>query len=90
MCLGVPGKVVRVETNPLGMTVGRVEFGGITRDVSLTYVPEVKVGDYVVVHVGFALSVIDETAAAEIFSFLKTNRELADLEHPAGERPTEE
>ncbi len=90
MCLGVPGKVVRVETNPLGMTVGRVEFGGVTRDVALAYVPDVKVGDYVVVHVGFALSIIDETAAAEIFSFLKTNSELNDPELPAGERLTAE
>jgi len=85
MCLGVPGKVVRIETNPLGMTVGRVEFGGIARDVSLAYVPDVKVGDYVVVHVGFAISIIDEHAATEIFSFLKTNNELADLENSAGQ-----
>ena len=90
MCLGVPGKVVRIERNPLGMTVGRVEFGGTVRDVSLAYLPEVKVGDYVVVHVGFAISIVDEEAAAEVFSFLKTNSELASFENPAGERPTAE
>ncbi len=73
MCLGVPGKIVRIETNPLGMTVGKVEFGGTARDVSLAYLPEAKVGDYVIVHVGFALSIVDEAAANEVFSFLKMN-----------------
>ncbi len=88
MCLGVPGKVVRIETNPLGMTIGKVEFGGISKDVSLAYVPDVQVGDYVVVHVGFALSKIDEEAAAEIFGFLKMNDELRDLETlPPGSEP---
>jgi len=86
MCLGVPGKVVRIETNPLGMTIGRVEFGGIVKDVSLAYVPEVRVGDYVVVHVGFALSIIDEQAAGEVFAFLKANSEIADLQNPGAER----
>jgi len=83
MCLGIPGKVLRIEPNPLGMTVGKVEFGGIAKDVSLAYVPDVKVGDYVVVHVGFALSIIDEEAAAEIYSFLKMNDELEQLDKPA-------
>jgi hydrogenase expression/formation protein HypC len=89
MCLGIPGKVVRIERNPLGMTVGKVEFGGVTKDVSLAYVPEVKIGDYVIVHVGFALSTIDEAAAVEISSFLALNDELEQRENPAanGEEP---
>ncbi len=82
MCLGVPGKVMRIEENPMGMTVGRVEFGGTVKDVSLAYVPEVKVGDYVIVHVGFALSIIDEAAASEVFSFLNMNDDLMEPEEP--------
>ncbi|HKB07001.1 MAG TPA: DUF302 domain-containing protein [Candidatus Polarisedimenticolia bacterium] len=55
VCLGIPGRVISVEENPLGMTQGRVAFGGITKDVCLAYVPGVAVGDYVVVHVGVAI-----------------------------------
>lgn len=80
MCLGVAGRVTRIESNPMGMTIGRVEFGGVFKDVSLAYVPEVQVGDYVIVHVGFALSKIDEDAASEICSFLKMNDDLAEFE----------
>ena len=80
MCLGVPGKVVAIQENELGMTLGRVSFGGIIKDVSLAYLPEVRLGDYVVVHVGFALSRVDEEAAKEIFAFLQSNSELSDVE----------
>ncbi len=86
MCLGVPGRVTRIESNPMGMTIGRVEFGGVFKDVSLAFVPEVEVGDYVIVHVGFALSKIDEEAASEIYSFLKMNDDLAELETPQKNR----
>ena len=86
MCLGVPGKVVAIQQNDLGMTVGRVSFGGIIKDVSLAYLPDVQLGDYVVVHVGFALSKIDEGAASQIYSFLKTNNDLAALETPQRDR----
>ena len=71
MCLGVPGKVTRVEDNPLGMAMGEVDFGGVLKDVCLAYVPEVRVGDYVVVHAGFAISQVDEAEAAEIFDLLE-------------------
>lgn len=81
MCLGVPGKIVRVEENPLGMTMGTVSFGGIRKQVCLAYVPEAGVGDYVVVHVGFAISKIDEREAREVFDTL---REMAELDDPAG------
>jgi hydrogenase expression/formation protein HypC len=83
MCLGVPGKVVKVEENALGMTMGTVSFGGITKDVCLAYVPEARVGDYVVVHVGFALSKIDEAEAAKVFQYLKEMGELSELELPS-------
>lgn len=80
MCLGVPGKVVEIQENPLGMTMGRVNFAGITKDVCLAYVPDVQVGDYVVVHVGFAISKIDEEEAMQVFEYLKEMDELAELE----------
>ncbi len=70
MCLGIPGKLIEVyehETLPMG----KVEFGGILKDVCLAYTPEAEVGQYVIVHVGFAISVIDEADAEEIFSYLE-------------------
>jgi hydrogenase expression/formation protein HypC len=80
MCLGVPGKVIKIEENPLGMSMGRVDFAGITKDVCLAYVPEVQLGDYVIVHVGFAISVVDEEEAMQVFEYLKEMDELAELE----------
>lgn len=82
MCLGVPGRVVRIDESPLGMTTGRVEFGGIVKDVCLAYVPGVRVGEYVVVHVGFAISRIDEAEARQTFEFLRAMDELAELAIP--------
>jgi len=82
VCLGIPGKVISIEENPLGMTQGRVSFGGITKDVCLAYVPEAKVGDYVVVHVGFAISRIDEDEAQRVFGYLKELGELGELDAP--------
>jgi hydrogenase expression/formation protein HypC len=69
MCLGIPGKVVeRFEQNDLPM--GKVEFGGIVKDVCLAYTPEAQVGNYVLVHVGFAISCIDEKEAQETLDLL--------------------
>lgn len=82
MCLGVPGKVVEVMEDPLGMTMGRVSFSGITKEVCLAYTPDAEVGDYVVVHVGFAISKIDEEEAKQVFAFLEEMGELAELEVP--------
>jgi hydrogenase expression/formation protein HypC len=82
MCLGVPGRIVSIEENHLGLTTGMVAFGGITRQVFLAWVPEVVVGDYVVVHVGFAISRIDEDEALRVFETLKGLGELEDLEIP--------
>ena len=76
MCLGVPGKVVRIDENPLGMTMGKVNFGGISKDVCLAYVPEAKVGDYVIVHVGFAISKLDENEAKQVFEYLEQMGDL--------------
>jgi hydrogenase expression/formation protein HypC len=71
MCLAVPGQVLEIEgTDPLNKS-GKVSFGGVVKTVSLAYVPDVEVGDYVVVHVGFALSQIDETAAKQTLADLQ-------------------
>jgi hydrogenase expression/formation protein HypC len=86
MCLGVPGKVVEiVENSPLGMSMARVSFGGILKEACLAYVPEAQVGDYVIVHAGFALSKIDEAEAMEVFEMLKEMEELSELELPQSE-----
>jgi hydrogenase expression/formation protein HypC len=70
MCLGVPGKVLeRFEKE--GLPMGKVEFGGIAKEICLVYTPEVQVDQYVLVHVGFAISVIDEAEAEEVFSYLE-------------------
>ena len=85
MCLGVPGKVIEVEENTLGIAMGKVSFGGIAKEVCMAYTPEVQVGDYVIVHAGFALSVIDEEEAMEVFEMLKEMEELAEQEIAATE-----
>ena len=83
MCLGIPGKVLEVrEENSL--RIAKVEFGGITKDICLAYLPEAEVGDYVLVHVGFAISKIDEEEAAEIFSYIEQIGELAELDVLSG------
>ena len=70
MCLAIPGKILEtVQEN--GIPTGRVQFGGITRNVRLDFVPEAKVGDYVVVHVGFAISRVDEVEAERTFQLLE-------------------
>lgn len=64
MCLGVPGKVVEIyETD--GIRMGKVDFGGITKEACLAYVPEVQLGDYTIIHVGFAITKLDEESALE-------------------------
>jgi len=69
MCLGVPGRIVEVQEDGL-MRMGRVDFGGITRQVCLAYVPEAQVGDWVIVHVGFAISRLEEEEALETLQLL--------------------
>ena len=83
MCLGVPGEIVEIQEDELGMTMGRVRFGGISKEVCLAYIDEPKLGEYVLVHVGFALSRIDEDEAHRTLKILEEMGELAELE--AGE-----
>jgi hydrogenase expression/formation protein HypC len=82
MCLAVPGKVLDIAGSGV-VRSGTVSFGGINKQVSLAYVPEAKVGDYVIVHVGFAISVVDETEALQTFEYLKQMGELGELERPS-------
>lgn len=77
MCLGVPGKLLGIEGDDLLYRVGKVSFGGIVKEVSLAAVPEAKVGEYVIVHAGFAISTLDEDEAQEVFKYLD---ELAEAE----------
>jgi hydrogenase expression/formation protein HypC len=74
MCLGVPGKILDVRQGDL--RTGRVAFGGVVRDVCLEYVPEANVGDWVIVHVGFAISRIDEAEAARTWAYLEEMGEI--------------
>lgn len=80
MCLAVPGKIISISGDEPLTKIAKVDFAGIRKDVSIAYVPEAKVGDYVIVHVGFALSVIDEKEANEVFEYLKEFDELDELE----------
>ena len=79
MCLGVPGKVLSMETNSIGMTMGKVSFGGVAKEVCLAYVPEAEIGDYVIVHAGFALNKLDEEEAMEVFELLKQMGEVEEI-----------
>lgn len=80
MCLAVPGKIESIEATDPIFRSGRVNFGGIIKQVNLAYVPEAKIGDYVLVHVGFAISTVDEAEAREVFEYLRQIGELAELE----------
>lgn len=79
MCLAIPGKVETITGDDPVTRMGRINFGGVIKEASLAYVPEVRVGDYVIVHVGFALSKVDEDEAQKVFGYLKQIGELEDL-----------
>ncbi|NIS83087.1 MAG: HypC/HybG/HupF family hydrogenase formation chaperone [Anaerolineales bacterium] len=83
MCLGVPGKIIEL-TEMEGLKMGKVDFGGVVREACLEYVPEAQVGDYVVVHVGFAISMVSEEEAQETLEIL---RGIMDLEEELGPEP---
>ncbi|MGZ8566470.1 MAG: HypC/HybG/HupF family hydrogenase formation chaperone [Actinomycetota bacterium] len=89
MCLGVPGKVIDIFERD-GIRMGTVDFGGIRREACLEYAPEVEIGHFVVIHVGFAISVVDEREAARSYALLAEmdNLEYIDLpQDPDGVRP---
>ena len=88
MCLAIPGRVAQIEEKG-GLRTGRVQFGGITRQACLDFVPEVKEGDYVMVHVGFAISVVDQQEAERTYALLETMGVLGDELGPDAAPPAE-
>jgi hydrogenase expression/formation protein HypC len=83
MCLAIPGRIVTIiDDGPLTRR-GRVDFSGIVREVNLAFVPEAGVGDYVIVHVGVALSVVDQREAERVFEYLREIDEVRELEADA-------
>ena len=83
MCLGVPGKVIEIYDTE-GLKMGKIDFGGVVREAGLAYVPEIEVGDYTVIHVGFAISQLSEEEAQATLEILN---ELADLQDEIGPEP---
>jgi hydrogenase expression/formation protein HypC len=82
MCLGIPGKVVETYREH-DVLMGKVDFGGVFKRVCLEHVPQVRVGEYVLVHVGFALNHIDEAEARRVFEFLDEMKQLDELQVPS-------
>jgi hydrogenase expression/formation protein HypC len=82
MCLAIPGKLIEISDDANGVRMGKANFGGIVKQVCLEYTPEVEKGDYVLVHVGFALSRVDEAEAARTYQALERMQQLTELEIP--------
>ncbi|UCC52175.1 MAG: HypC/HybG/HupF family hydrogenase formation chaperone [Anaerolineaceae bacterium] len=83
MCLGIPGKVIEIYDSG-GLKMGKVDFGGVVRETCLAYVPEIEIGDYTVIHVGFAISQLSEEEAQATLELLK---ELGEFEQELGLAP---
>ena len=79
MCLGIPGKVIEIH-DEAGLRMGRVDFGGVRKEACLAYAPDVELGDYVIVHVGFAISRVDEQEALRTLELLQTMGDLVQQE----------
>jgi hydrogenase expression/formation protein HypC len=82
MCLGIPGKVAETYREH-DVLMGKVDFGGVSKRVCLEHVPQVRIGDYVLVHVGFALNTIDEAEARRVFELLDSMNQLDELQTPS-------
>jgi hydrogenase expression/formation protein HypC len=80
MCLAVPGRILQIDEGSSNMSTGLVGFGGINKEICLAYVPEARVGDYVLVHVGFAIQTIDEEEARGVFRILNEMSDLSELD----------
>ena len=87
MCLAIPGKLIDITVDSNGVKMGRANFGGIVKQVCLEYTPEVKPGDYVLVHVGFALNKVDEGEAERTYKLLQEMDQLQELDVPGVEEP---
>jgi len=81
MCLAVPGKIISIDKSDPVMINGRVSFGGVIKEISLAFVPQASVDDYVIVHAGFALSIIDEEEAGTVFEYLNQISGQSDFEN---------
>ncbi|GAA0717245.1 HypC/HybG/HupF family hydrogenase formation chaperone [Dactylosporangium roseum] len=79
MCLGIPGRIVAADDSG-GLPMGTVDFSGVEREVCLAYVPEARVGDYVIVHVGFAISLVDEAEARRTLEMLRAMGDVLEQE----------
>ena len=82
MCLAIPGKLIEIAPDAAGIRMGKANFGGIVKKICLEYTPEVELGDYVLVHVGFALSKVDEEEAARTYKLLEEMKQLGELDTP--------
>jgi len=87
MCLAIPGKLVKIALDAQGVRMEKANFGGIVKQVCLEYTPEVVLGDYVLVHVGFALSKVDEEEAARTYKALEELQQLGELDVPDVDDP---
>lgn len=85
MCLAIPGKLIEIAIDANGVRMGKANFGGIVKQVCLEYTPEVETGDYVLVHVGFALSKVNEEEAKRTYDALKELEQLGELDTPQEE-----
>jgi hydrogenase expression/formation protein HypC len=83
MCLGVPGRIISIADEQAGLAMGRVSFDGIVKEVCLACVPEATAGDYVIVHVGFAITMVDAAEAQATLGFLRSMGELDELHVPS-------
>ncbi len=79
MCLAVPGKILSIDGADSLLRSGRVDFAGVVKQINLAFVPEAQVGDYVLVHVGFAISTVDEAEAKQVFEYLRQMGELEEI-----------
>ena len=84
MCLAVPGRILNIEGSDPLFRSGKVDFAGVVREVNLCCVPDAGIGDYVLVHVGFAISTIDEQEARQVFEYLRQMGDLAEIDEEPG------
>ena len=87
MCLAIPGKVIEIATDAQGVKMARANFGGIVKSICLEYTPEVQPGDFVLVHVGFALGKVDEAEAQRTYQALARMQQLNELDTPEVSEP---
>ena len=80
MCLAIPGKIIAVEEDAQGVRMGKTDFGGVLKQICLEYTPDIKSGDYVLVHVGFALGKVDKAEAERTYKLLEEMNQLGELD----------